>query len=119
MCYFLFFTLIFIYFYNFLIRCNMTVTNKYLRVFLNSSLKLYEDNIPILICCKNEVFMKSFYFMPVSVLQWCASGIGIFYYCAHPVIKNKFSNSNCFPKVRCVISYLYYFFCSLITTYSW
>ena len=27
---------------------------------------------------------------------------------------NKFSNPICFPKVRCVISYLYYFFCSLI-----
>ena len=51
--------------------------------------------------------------MPVNVLQWRA-GIGIFYYCAHPVIMNKFSNPICFPKVRCVISYLYYFFCSLI-----
>ena len=27
---------------------------------------------------------------------------------------NNFSNPICFPKVRCVISYLYYFFCSLI-----
>ena len=27
---------------------------------------------------------------------------------------NKFSNPICFPKVRCVISYLYYFFCLLI-----
>ena len=51
--------------------------------------------------------------MPVNVLQWRA-GIGIFCYCSHPVIMNKFSHSNCFPKVRCVISYLYYFFCSLI-----
>ena len=51
--------------------------------------------------------------MPVNVLQWDA-GIGFFYYCAHPVIMNKFSNSICFPKVRCVISYLYYCFCSLI-----
>ena len=51
--------------------------------------------------------------MPVNVLQWLA-GIGIFFYCTHPVIMNKFSNPICFPKVRCVISYLYYFFCSLI-----
>ena len=51
--------------------------------------------------------------LPVNVLQWRA-GIGIFYYCAHQVIMNKFSNPICFPKVRCVISYLYYFFCSLI-----
>ena len=51
--------------------------------------------------------------MPVNVLQWRA-GIGIFYYCTHPVITNNFSNLNCFPKVRCVISYLYYFFCALI-----
>ena len=51
--------------------------------------------------------------MPVNVLQWRA-GIGIFYYCSHPAVTNKFSHSNCFPKVRCVISYLYYFFCSLI-----
>ena len=33
---------------------------------------------------------------------------------AHPIIMNKFSHSNCFPKVRCVLSYRYYFFCSLI-----
>ena len=51
--------------------------------------------------------------MPVNVHQWHA-GIAIFYYCSHPVIMNKFSHSTCFPKVRCVISYLYYFFCSLI-----
>ena len=51
--------------------------------------------------------------MPVNVLQWRA-GIGICYYCAHPVIRNKFSNPVCIPKVRCVISYLHYFFCSLI-----
>ena len=51
--------------------------------------------------------------MPVNVLQWLA-GIEIFYYCTLPVIINKFSNPICFPKVRCVISYLYYFFCLLI-----
>ena len=46
-------------------------------------------------------------------MQWRA-GIEIFYYSSHPVVMNKFSPSNCFPKVRSVISYLYYFFCSLI-----
>ena len=116
------FFVFYIDFYIFLQFFNMVQYDSHKQIFksiFKLKLKLYEDNIPILICCKNEVFMKSFYFMPVSVLQWCASGIGIFYYCAHPVIKNKFSNSNCFPKVRCVISCLYYFFCSLITTYSW
>ena len=111
------FFVFYIDFYIFLQFFNMVQYDSHKQIFksiFKLKLKLYEDNIPILICCKNEVFMKSFYFMPVSVLQWCASGIGIFYYCAHPVIKNKFSNSNCFPKVRCVISYLYYFFCSLI-----
>ena len=115
------FFVFYIDFYIFLQFFSMVQYDSHKQIFKSifKLLKLYEDNIPILICCKNEVFMKSFYFMPVSVLQWCASGIGIFYYCAHPVIKNKFSNSNCFPKVRCVISCLYYFFCSLITTYSW
>ena len=43
--------------------------------------------------------------MPVNVLKWRA-GIGIFYYCSHSVIMSKLSHSNCFPKVRCVISSL-------------
>ena len=115
------FFVFYIDFYIFLQFFSMVQYDSHKQIFKSifKLLKLYEDNIPILICCKNEVFMKSFYLMPVSVLQWCASRIGIFYYCAHPVIKNTFSNSNCFPKVRCVISYLYYFFCSLITTDSW
>ena len=50
----------------------------------------------------------------ILVLQWGA-GTGIIYYCVYPVITNKFSHANCFPKVRCVISYLYYVFCSLLT----
>ena len=51
--------------------------------------------------------------MTINVLQW-HRGIGIFYYCSQPFIKNMFIFSNCFFKVRCVISYLYYFLCSLI-----
>ena len=51
--------------------------------------------------------------MPVNILQWCA-GIGIFHCFSHPVIMNKFGLSNCFPKVRFVINYLYYFFSSLV-----
>ena len=51
--------------------------------------------------------------MSVNVLQRWA-GIGIFHYFSDPVIMNKFGLSNCFPKVRFVINYLYYFFCSLV-----
>ena len=50
---------------------------------------------------------------PVNV-HHCCTGIGIFYYCSRPVIMNKFRALKFFPKVRCVTSYLYYFFCSLI-----
>ena len=95
------------------------VTNNYLRLFLNNFLIIiifnYYFKTPILICWKNKIFIKWFFlvFKVLSLLQWRA-GIGIFYYCSHPVIMNKFSLSNCFPKVRCVLSYRYYFFCSLI-----
>ena len=43
------------------------------------------------------------------------SGVQVFhYYFSLPVIVNKFSHSNTFPKLRCAINYLYCFFCSLI-----
>ena len=117
MCYFLFF--IYIDFYIFLQFFNMVQYDSHKQIFksiFKLKLKLYEDNIPILICCNNEIFIVFFFvfkrvlifLMPVNVLQWCA-GIGIFYYCAHAVIMNKFSNSNCFPKIRCVIPYLIIF----------
>ena len=63
-------------------------------------LKVYEDDIPILICYNNEIFIKYFFLVfkrvlslldACNVLQWCA-GIGIFYYCSDPVIMNKFSH---------------------------
>ena len=50
--------------------------------------------------------------MPVNVLQWPV-GIGTFYYCSHSFIKTV-SRKNFIPKVRSVISYLYYSLCSLI-----
>ena len=114
-CYFLFFILIFIFFIIFQYGPYDSHKQTFKSIF-KLKLKLYEDNIPILICCNNEIFIVFFFvfkrvlifLMPVNVLQWCA-GIGIFYYCAHAVIMNKFSNSNCFPKIRCVIPYLIIF----------
>ena len=114
-CYFLFFILIFIFFTIFQYGPYDSHKQTFKSIF-KLKLKLYEDNIPILMCCNNEIFIVFFFvfkrvlifLMPVNVLQWCA-GIGIFYYCAHAVIMNKFSNSNCFPKIRCVIPYLIIF----------
>ena len=113
------FFVFYIDFYIFLQFFNMVQYDSHKQIFksiFKLKLKLYEDNIPILICCNNEIFIVFFFvfkrvlifLMPVNVLQWCA-GIGIFYYCAHAVIMNKFSNSNCFPKIRCVILYLIIF----------
>ena len=113
------FFVFYIDFYIFLQFFNMVQYDSHKQIFksiFKLKLKLYEDNIPILICCNNEIFIVFFFvfkrvlifLMPVNVLQWCA-GIGIFYYCAHAVIMNKFSNSNCFPKIRCVIPYLIIF----------
>ena len=95
------------------------------KIIFKLELKVYEDDIPILIYCTNEIFIKYFFLVFKRVLSWLyadfilvlqwGAGIGIFYYCFYPVITNKFSHANCFPKVRCVVSYLYYFFCSLLT----
>ena len=119
----LFFVFYFYFIFFIIFQCGAYDNHKQVfKIVFQLKLKVYKGNIPILFCCNNEIFIKCFFLVFKRILslfdacyvpQWRA-GIAVFYYCSHPVIINKFSHSTCFPKVRSVISYLYYFFCSLI-----
>ena len=47
----------------------MTVTKKIFKIIFKLELKVYEDNNPILICCNNEIFIKSFFLVFKRVLS--------------------------------------------------
>ena len=47
----------------------MTVTKKIFKIIFKLELKVYEDNIPILICCNNEIFIKRFFLVFKRVLS--------------------------------------------------
>ena len=66
-CYFLFFILIFVFFTTF----QYSAYDSHKQIFkciFELELKLYEDDIPILICFNNEIFIKHFFLVFRRVL---------------------------------------------------
>ena len=66
-CYFLFFILIFIFFTIFQYSAYDNHKQIFKSIF-KLELKLYEDDILVLICCNNEIFIKCFFLVFKRVL---------------------------------------------------
>ena len=66
-CYFLFFMLVYIFFTIFQYG-EYGSHKKILKSIFELELKLYEDDIPILICFNNEIFIKHFFLVFRRVL---------------------------------------------------
>ena len=67
-CYFLSFILIFVFFT--ILKCDAYDSRKQIfKIIFKLELKVYEDVIPILICCNNEIFVKYFALLFKRVLS--------------------------------------------------